>query len=115
MPSNTVVAVYNDLIGTTHKVTRGSIGIQFREGLSGAVNRVYGFKNGVPCRRFSQAVPRIRRASKRATLLQQWMDVDQGRRRPGERNCKPQAGIDYPAGLRSRGQTYGYDGDDRRS
>ena len=47
MPSNTVVAVYNDLIGTTHKVTRGSIGIQFREGLSGAVNRVYGFKNGV--------------------------------------------------------------------
>jgi serine protease Do len=47
MPSNTVVAVYNDLIGTTHKVTRGSIGIQFRQGLSGAVNRVYGFKNGV--------------------------------------------------------------------
>jgi serine protease Do len=28
-------------------VTRGSIGIQFRQGLSGAVNRVYGFKNGV--------------------------------------------------------------------
>ena len=47
MPSNTVVAVYNDLIGSSHKVTRGSIGIQFREGLSGAVNRVYGFKNGV--------------------------------------------------------------------
>ncbi|MGA3033858.1 MAG: trypsin-like peptidase domain-containing protein [Terracidiphilus sp.] len=47
MPSNTVVSVYNDLIGPSHKVTRGSIGIQFREGLSGAVNRVYGFKNGV--------------------------------------------------------------------
>jgi serine protease Do len=47
MPSNTVVAVYNDLIGPSHKVTRGSIGIQFKEGLSGAVNRVYGFKNGV--------------------------------------------------------------------
>jgi serine protease Do len=47
MPSNTVVAVYNDLISPSHKVTRGSIGIQFREGLSGAVNRVYGFKNGV--------------------------------------------------------------------
>jgi serine protease Do len=47
MPSNTVVKVYNDLISSTHKVTRGSIGIQFREGLSGAVNRVYGFKNGV--------------------------------------------------------------------
>ena len=47
MPSNTVVAVYNDLISPSHKVTRGSIGIQFREGLSNAVNRVYGFKNGV--------------------------------------------------------------------
>jgi serine protease Do len=47
MPSNTVVDVYNDLISPSHKVTRGSIGIQFREGLSGAVNRVYGFKNGV--------------------------------------------------------------------
>ena len=47
MPSNTVVAVYNDLIGASHKVTRGSIGIQFRQGLPGAVNREYGFKNGV--------------------------------------------------------------------
>ena len=47
MPSNTVVQVYNDLISPSHKVTRGSIGIQFREGLPGAVNRVYGFKNGV--------------------------------------------------------------------
>jgi serine protease Do len=47
MPSNKVVEVYNDLIGANHKVIRGSIGIQFREGLSGAVNRVYDFKNGV--------------------------------------------------------------------
>ena len=47
MPSNTVVMVYNDLIGPSHKVTRGSIGIQFKEGLSASVNRVYGFKNGV--------------------------------------------------------------------
>ncbi len=47
MPSNTVVSVYNDLIGPGHKVTRGSIGIQFREGLSASVNRMYGFKNGV--------------------------------------------------------------------
>jgi serine protease Do len=47
MPSNTVVQVYNDLISPSHKVTRGSIGIEFKEGLSGAVNRVYGFKNGV--------------------------------------------------------------------
>ena len=47
MPSNTVVQIYNDLISPTHKVTRGAIGIQFREGLSSAVGRVYGFKNGV--------------------------------------------------------------------
>ena len=47
MPSNTVASVYNDLVSPAHKVTRGSIGIQFRQGLSGAVNRVYGFKNGV--------------------------------------------------------------------
>lgn len=47
MPANTVVSVYNDLISPSHKVTRGSIGISFRSGLSSAVNRVYGFKNGV--------------------------------------------------------------------
>ncbi len=47
MPSNTIVAIYNDLIGPTHKVVRGSIGIQFKEGVSSAVGRVYGFKNGV--------------------------------------------------------------------
>jgi serine protease Do len=47
MPSNTVVEIYNDLIGASHKVTRGSIGIRFNNGLSGAVNRVYGFKTGV--------------------------------------------------------------------
>jgi serine protease Do len=47
MPSNTVASVYNDLVSPSHKVVRGSIGIQFRPNLSGAVNRVYGFKNGV--------------------------------------------------------------------
>jgi serine protease Do len=47
LPSNTVAQVYNDLISPSHKVTRGSIGIEFRQDLSGAVNRVYGFKNGV--------------------------------------------------------------------
>ena len=47
MPSNTVVNVYNDLISPTHKVTRGSIGIEFKVGLPGAVNRIYGFKEGV--------------------------------------------------------------------
>ncbi len=47
MPSNTVVQVYNDLIGASHKVVRGSIGIQFNQGLPAAVKRVYGFSNGV--------------------------------------------------------------------
>ncbi len=47
MPSNVVVSVYNDLVGPSHKVTRGSIGVQFREDLPDVVNRVYGFKYGV--------------------------------------------------------------------
>jgi serine protease Do len=47
MPSNTVIGVYNDLIGPEHKVIRGSIGVQFRGDLPPAVQRVYGFKSGV--------------------------------------------------------------------
>jgi serine protease Do len=47
MPSNTVIATYNDLISPAHKVTRGSIGISFQPNLPSAVGRVYGFKNGV--------------------------------------------------------------------
>jgi serine protease Do len=47
MPSNVAVSVYNDLVSPSHKVTRGSIGISFHSGLSSAINRVYGFKNGV--------------------------------------------------------------------
>ena len=47
MPSNTVIGVYNDLIGPEHKVVRGSIGVQFQASLSPAVQRVYGFKSGV--------------------------------------------------------------------
>ncbi|MGC2639773.1 MAG: trypsin-like peptidase domain-containing protein [Acidobacteriaceae bacterium] len=47
MPSNTVVNVYNQLIGPGHKVIRGSIGISFQPNPSSAVARVYGFKSGV--------------------------------------------------------------------
>ena len=47
MPSNTIVEIYNDLIGPSHKVVRGSMGIQFNQAVSSAVGRVYGFKNGV--------------------------------------------------------------------
>jgi serine protease Do len=47
MPSNTVIEVYNQLIGPEHKVVRGSIGISFQPNLPSAVARVYGFKSGV--------------------------------------------------------------------
>jgi serine protease Do len=46
MPSNTLISVYNQLIGPTHKVVRGSIGIQFQAAQSSAVSRVYGFAKG---------------------------------------------------------------------
>ncbi len=47
MPSNTVINVYNQLIGPEHKVIRGSLGIQFQPNLPPAVAHVYGFKYGV--------------------------------------------------------------------
>jgi serine protease Do len=46
MPSNILAKVYNDLIGPTHKVIRGSIGIQFQAQQNSAVSRMYGFSNG---------------------------------------------------------------------
>jgi len=47
MPSNIIANVYNMLIGPEHKVVRGSIGIQFQPAISSAVQRMYGFQNGV--------------------------------------------------------------------
>ena len=47
MPSNTVVSVYNKLIGSEHKVSRGSIGVQFNAIPNPAVARVYGVNSGV--------------------------------------------------------------------
>jgi serine protease Do len=47
MPANTVIGVYNQLIGPEHKVIRGSLGIQFQENLPPAVAHVYGFTSGV--------------------------------------------------------------------
>ncbi len=47
MPSNTVVSVYNQLIGSDHKVMRGSIGVQFNAVPNPAVARVYGVTSGV--------------------------------------------------------------------
>ena len=42
MPSNTVVQVYNQLIGPDHRVARGSIGIEFAAQPSPAIARIYG-------------------------------------------------------------------------
>jgi serine protease Do len=46
MPSNTIINVYNQLIGPEHKVVRGSIGITFQAAQSSAVSRMYGFSSG---------------------------------------------------------------------
>jgi serine protease Do len=47
MPSNTLVQVYNQLIGPEHKVTRGSIGVEFAAQPVPAIARVYGVQSGV--------------------------------------------------------------------
>ena len=47
MPSNTVVQVYNQLISPDHKVSRGSIGVEFNAVVNPAVQRVYGVSSGV--------------------------------------------------------------------
>jgi len=47
MPSNTVVTVYNQLIGPEHRVTRGSIGVEFAAQPAPAIARVYGVQSGV--------------------------------------------------------------------
>ena len=47
MPSNTVVQVYNQLISPEHKVSRGSIGVEFNAVPNPAVQRVYGVSSGV--------------------------------------------------------------------
>jgi len=46
LPSNTVVNVYNQLITPDHRVSRGSIGIEFPPQENPAINRVYGTGNG---------------------------------------------------------------------
>ncbi len=47
LPSNTVVEVYNQLIGPEHRVARGSIGIMFNSVENPAITRVYGNGTGV--------------------------------------------------------------------
>jgi serine protease Do len=47
LPSNTIAQVYNQLIGPTHKVARGSIGVMFNAQENPAIARVYGVGSGV--------------------------------------------------------------------
>jgi serine protease Do len=47
LPSNTVANVYNQLIGPDHRVSRGSIGIEFNAQENPAIARVYGVNSGV--------------------------------------------------------------------
>jgi len=47
LPSNTVVTVYNQLIGPEHRVQRGSIGIEFNAQENPAIQRVYGVQSGI--------------------------------------------------------------------
>jgi serine protease Do len=47
MPSNTVVSVYNQLIGPEHRVARGSIGVLFDAQQNPAIARMYGAGSGV--------------------------------------------------------------------
>ena len=115
MPSNTVVDVYNDLIGASHKVTRGSIGIRFNQGLSGAVNRVYGFKNGVLVQQVQPGGPADKGGHQGGRHHHHGRRPhDQGRRRPGERNHQPAPRFDHSPRLSARRQGHGYDGDHRR-
>src|SRR5207302_4314385 len=47
LPSNTVVQVYNQLIGPEHRVAGGSIGIEFNSVENPAIARVYGRGSGI--------------------------------------------------------------------
>ncbi len=47
MPSNTVREVYDQLTGPDHRVSRGSIGVEFNGAPNPALARVYGVKSGV--------------------------------------------------------------------
>jgi len=47
LPSNTVVQVYNQLVGPEHRVSRGSIGIEFNAQENPAIARVYGVNSGI--------------------------------------------------------------------
>jgi len=69
MPSDSVVDVYNQLIGPDHKVVRGSIGISFMPNPNSAVARVYGFKTGVIISAITPAQPAAKAGLKPGDII----------------------------------------------
>ena len=67
MPANTVVAVYNDLISPSHKVTRGSIGIRSAPGFPALSTAFMDSRMACLCSRCSPVDPPTRAASSPAT------------------------------------------------
>jgi serine protease Do len=57
LPSTTVHDVYNQLIGPEHRVSRGSIGVEFAAQQNPAIARVYGVTNGVTISNVVQGSP----------------------------------------------------------
>jgi serine protease Do len=57
LPSNTVVTVYNQLIGPEHRVARGSIGIEFPPQENPAIARIYGAGSGVTISNVIEGTP----------------------------------------------------------
>ena len=69
MPSNTVVSVYNQLIGPDHKVARGSIGVEFNAVPNPAVARVYGVSSGVTIASVTPSGPADKAGLKTDTIV----------------------------------------------
>jgi serine protease Do len=69
LPSNTVVKVYNDLVGPDHRVSRGSIGIMFNAEENPAIERVYGTGTGVTVSDVTAGSPADRAGLKRGDTI----------------------------------------------
>ena len=72
MPSNTVASVYNQLIGPEHKVSRGSIGVEFSAQPDPAIARVYGVKEGVMVQNVVPNGPAARLDCRPETRSRRW-------------------------------------------
>ena len=107
MPSNTIVSVYNKLIGPEHKVIRGSIGITFQPEPAPAVDRVYGFKNGVLVSTVQPGGPADKAGLKAGDII---ISIDgtahQGRRRAGQHHLRRKVGSTVQLGYLRDGKNH---------